>query len=101
MAASLLMLLTCASSLTVWCVKLGCVADVWYNGSPVHLGSMQYAITFAKDFYGNRLKDGDVIISNHPSAGGTHLPDITIISVFLDNLSGVSKLTGLVLSACL
>ncbi|GJN94162.1 hypothetical protein Rhopal_007236-T1 [Rhodotorula paludigena] len=46
---------------------------------PVHLGSMQYAITFAKDFYGDSLKDGDVIISNHPSAGGTHLPDITII----------------------
>ncbi|GAA6048754.1 hypothetical protein JCM3770_003943 [Rhodotorula araucariae] len=46
---------------------------------PVHLGSMQWAITYAKDFFGDTLRDGDVIISNHPVAGGTHLPDITVI----------------------
>ena len=29
---------------------------------------------------GNILKDGDVILSNHPSAGGSHLPDLTVIT---------------------
>lgn len=29
---------------------------------------------------GNNLKDGDVILSNHPCAGGSHLPDLTVIT---------------------
>lgn len=29
---------------------------------------------------GNKLKEGDVILSNHPSAGGSHLPDLTVIT---------------------
>ncbi|GAA5897741.1 hypothetical protein JCM5296_000868 [Sporobolomyces johnsonii] len=46
---------------------------------PVHLGSMQWAISFAAKAFEGRLSDGDVMVSNHPSAGGTHLPDITVI----------------------
>ncbi|KAI2638964.1 Hydantoinase B/oxoprolinase-domain-containing protein [Hypomontagnella submonticulosa] len=46
---------------------------------PIHLGSMSTCVrTQAKIWEGN-LKKGDVIISNHPSYGGTHLPDITLI----------------------
>lgn len=26
------------------------------------------------------MKSGDVILSNHPIAGGSHLPDLTVIS---------------------
>ena len=29
---------------------------------------------------GDNLKHGDVILSNHPIAGGTHLPDLTVIT---------------------
>lgn len=29
---------------------------------------------------GNELKEGDVILSNHPCAGGSHLPDLTVIT---------------------
>ena len=29
---------------------------------------------------GTKLKDGDVILSNHPCAGGSHLPDLTVIT---------------------
>lgn len=29
---------------------------------------------------GNKLKEGDVILSNHPCAGGSHLPDLTVIT---------------------
>lgn len=28
----------------------------------------------------NNLKEGDVILSNHPCAGGSHLPDLTVIT---------------------
>ena len=47
---------------------------------PVHLGSMQYAVKFQHDKHGATLKPGDVLVSNHPIAGGTHLPDITVIT---------------------
>jgi N-methylhydantoinase B/oxoprolinase/acetone carboxylase alpha subunit len=29
---------------------------------------------------GSTLKPGDVILSNHPQAGGSHLPDLTVIT---------------------
>jgi len=52
---------------------------------PVHLGSMQEAVKYQIDFLKGDLKDGDVIVSNHPNAGGSHLPDITVITpVFSD-----------------
>lgn len=47
---------------------------------PVHLGSMQYAIMYQHNIWKGRLKPGDVLVSNHPEAGGTHLPDITVIT---------------------
>ena len=53
---------------------------------PSHLGSMSSAITFqAQQFKPGELKPGDVIISNHPIAGGTHLPDITTITPVFDD----------------
>jgi N-methylhydantoinase B len=45
---------------------------------PVHLGSMAYAmhdIVGAVDW-----REGDVVILNDPYKGGTHLPDVTVIS---------------------
>ena len=29
---------------------------------------------------GGTLREGDVILSNHPCAGGSHLPDLTVIT---------------------
>src|SRR5437764_6444190 len=46
---------------------------------PVHLGSMPASIAAVRERLG-RLKEGDVAIANDPFAGGTHLPDITIVS---------------------
>ncbi|KAF2151516.1 putative 5-oxoprolinase [Myriangium duriaei CBS 260.36] len=51
---------------------------------PVHLGSMEYAVRFQHQQYHGQLKPGDHICTNHPSAGGTHLPDITIITPVWD-----------------
>src|SRR5205807_2120166 len=46
---------------------------------PVHLGSMGDSVRAVLDRLG-KLHDGDVAIVNDPFAGGTHLPDITIVS---------------------
>jgi N-methylhydantoinase B len=49
---------------------------------PVHLGAMPLSVRHALDAF--TLRPGDVVILNDPFRGGTHLPDITIISgVFL------------------
>ncbi|CAB4424914.1 unnamed protein product [Rhizophagus irregularis] len=47
---------------------------------PVHLGSLSHAVKYQMDYYKDKLEDGDVILTNHPQAGGSHLPDITVIT---------------------
>ena len=52
---------------------------------PVHLGAMQAAVTFQVKYWNSEgregIKDGEVLVSNHPQlAGGSHLPDITVIT---------------------
>ena len=47
---------------------------------PVHLGSMGECVRYQIKYLGDSWKPGEVILTNHPQAGGTHLPDITIIS---------------------
>ncbi|CAM9540519.1 unnamed protein product [Chrysoparadoxa australica] len=52
---------------------------------PVHLGAMQEAVRFQVKYWGDNLKEGDVLVSNHPQlAGGSHLPDITVITPVFD-----------------
>lgn len=50
-----------------------------YAVPAVHLGSMSTCVRTQAKIWEGRLKKGDVIISNHPSYGGTHLPDITLL----------------------
>lgn len=47
---------------------------------PVHLGAMQDAVRYQIRTLGSNWKMGEVLLSNHPEAGGTHLPDITVIT---------------------
>ncbi|XP_042218072.1 5-oxoprolinase-like [Homarus americanus] len=47
---------------------------------PVHLGAMQETVLYQLQLLGDKLKDGDVLLSNHPTAGGSHLPDLTVIT---------------------
>lgn len=46
---------------------------------PVHLGSMPASVAAVRERLGT-LAEGDAAIVNDPFAGGTHLPDITIVS---------------------
>ncbi|RFU30411.1 hypothetical protein B7463_g5922, partial [Scytalidium lignicola] len=52
---------------------------------PVHLGSMQYAVLWQHEYWKGKLNPGDVLVSNHPVCGGTHLPDITVITPFFQD----------------
>ncbi|HET6629818.1 MAG TPA: hydantoinase B/oxoprolinase family protein [Woeseiaceae bacterium] len=47
---------------------------------PVHLGSMGESVRRVIAGLGDRLKDGDAIMQNSPYNGGTHLPDITVVT---------------------
>ncbi|KAH8885466.1 hypothetical protein GQ53DRAFT_728938 [Thozetella sp. PMI_491] len=47
---------------------------------PVHLGSMQFAVRFQHQRWLGQLKEGDVLVANHPISGGTHLPDVTVVT---------------------
>ncbi|XP_052759152.1 5-oxoprolinase [Galleria mellonella] len=47
---------------------------------PVHLGAMQETVQYQMKVRGDSLKPGDVLLANHPKAGGSHLPDFTVIT---------------------
>lgn len=52
---------------------------------PVHLGSMEESVISLIQAKGAVIRPGDVYVSNNPYNGGTHLPDITVITpVFID-----------------
>ena len=49
---------------------------------PVHLGAMPLSVKAAIEY--TKMEPGDTVILNDPFRGGTHLPDITLVSpVFL------------------
>ncbi|MBC8504490.1 MAG: hydantoinase B/oxoprolinase family protein, partial [Chloroflexi bacterium] len=64
---------------------------------PVHLGSMPLSVEAAiRDF--PDMQAGDVIALNDPFRGGTHLPDITLVSPVLIGSPDSSILFGFVAS---
>ncbi|KAL5051148.1 hypothetical protein BDW71DRAFT_215157 [Aspergillus fruticulosus] len=64
------------------CALFGPEGDLVANAPhvPVHLGSMSYAVKHQHELHKGKLIPGDVLVANHPEAGGTHLPDITVIT---------------------
>ncbi len=52
---------------------------------PVHLGSMGESIKTVIRENAGKMQPGDVFVLNDPYSGGTHLPDVTVITpVFID-----------------
>jgi 5-oxoprolinase (ATP-hydrolysing) len=52
---------------------------------PVHLGSMSSCVRYLRNSVAEEEQQNRVFITNHPAQGGSHLPDITIITpVFHD-----------------
>jgi 5-oxoprolinase (ATP-hydrolysing) len=52
---------------------------------PVHLGSMGASITAVIDANKGSIRPGDVYVLNDPYAGGTHLPDVTVVTPVFDD----------------
>ncbi|PGH05058.1 5-oxoprolinase (ATP-hydrolysing) [Blastomyces parvus] len=50
---------------------------------PVHLGSMQFAVRYQDKYWEGKLEDGDVLISNHPTAVGLTCPILRSLRQFL------------------
>jgi len=55
---------------------------------PVHLGSMGESVRAVIDAFGNDMHSGDVFLLNDPYNGGTHLPDLTVVSPCFDQAGG-------------
>ncbi|MCP9839742.1 hydantoinase B/oxoprolinase family protein [Synechococcus sp. J7-Johnson] len=77
------------------CALFDCQGQLVANAPhiPVHLGSMGASVESLLSAVrrGERppLKPGDAIVSNDPANGGTHLPDLTVITpVFLPSHAG-------------
>ncbi len=51
---------------------------------PVHLGAMGESVRAVIASRGGRLRPGDAVALNNPFNGGTHLPDVTVISPVFD-----------------
>ncbi|HEY9278941.1 MAG TPA: hydantoinase B/oxoprolinase family protein, partial [Eoetvoesiella sp.] len=47
---------------------------------PVHLGSMSASVQAVIQANAGQLRPGDVYVLNDPYAGGTHLPDVTVVT---------------------
>ncbi|WP_135467520.1 hydantoinase B/oxoprolinase family protein [Crenalkalicoccus roseus] len=51
---------------------------------PVHLGAMGESVRTVIRLRGKTLRPGDVVALNNPYNGGTHLPDVTVITPVFD-----------------
>ena len=52
---------------------------------PVHLGSMGLCVQSLRAVV--RMEPGDVVVTNHPKYGGSHLPDVTVVTpVYVDRI---------------
>ena len=51
---------------------------------PVHLGSMGASVAAVRDVFYGMLRPGDSYLVNSPYHGGTHLPDMTVVTPVFD-----------------
>jgi N-methylhydantoinase B len=48
---------------------------------PIHLGSLSFSVAYAREaFREEGLAEGDTVLMNDPYRGGSHLPDLTMVS---------------------
>lgn len=52
---------------------------------PVHLGSMGESVRAVIETFGDDMAPGDAWLLNDPYRGGTHLPDLTVVSPCFDD----------------
>lgn len=90
MRASFSPLLSLSADLS--CAILDHRGDVVAQGNdiPVHLGAMPFSAKgILESFALDSWKPGDAVLSNDPYSGGSHLPDMTLLSPIFDASSVV------------
>jgi 5-oxoprolinase (ATP-hydrolysing) len=55
---------------------------------PVHLGSMGESVRTVAREHARAIEPGDVFVLNAPYHGGTHLPDVTVVTPVFDEAGG-------------
>ncbi|MFQ5770469.1 MAG: hydantoinase B/oxoprolinase family protein, partial [bacterium] len=62
------------------CAILDADAELVVNAPhiPVHLGAIGLCVRNLREVVS--MKKADVLVTNHPAFGGSHLPDITVVS---------------------
>jgi len=68
------------------CAVFDAAGDLVANAPhmPVHLGSMGDSVKAIKHRHETTMRPGDVFVLNDPYRGGTHLPDITVVTPVFD-----------------
>jgi len=59
---------------------------------PVHLGSMSESIKTVIERNRGEMRPGDVYVLNDPYHGGTHLPDVTVVTPVFDTSSAAPRI---------
>ncbi|MBT6532850.1 MAG: 5-oxoprolinase, partial [Marinovum sp.] len=69
------------------CAIFGPEGDLVANAPhvPVHLGSMSESVRRILQQNQGKIRPGDVFMMNNPFNGGTHLPDVTVITPVFDD----------------
>lgn len=80
------------------CALLGPEGELVVNAPhiPVHLGAMGLCVRQVRDRI--RMEPGDVVVTNHPAYGGSHLPDVTLITPVFASADDDEELLGYVAS---
>jgi 5-oxoprolinase (ATP-hydrolysing) len=68
------------------CAVFDAAGDLVANAPhvPVHLGSMSASVKVILEENAGKIRPGDVFMMNDPFHGGTHLPDVTVITPVFD-----------------
>lgn len=63
-------------------IKNSCGIGYMNNRQKINLlaSKLRWFIPLQMKTLGDDIHEGDVILSNHPQAGGSHLPDLTVIT---------------------
>jgi N-methylhydantoinase B len=77
------------------CVVLDARARIVAHSAaiPAQLGLMQFALEASLEEHG-ALRDGDVVLTNHPYRGGTHTPDLQVFTPVYDEGGVLVGYTG-------
>lgn len=71
------------------CALLDAAGELVVNAPhiPVHLGALGLCVRRLREVIA--MEPGDVVVTNHPGFGGSHLPDVTVVTpVFDDEILG-------------